>query len=96
MKSFWKKCNCEKIWFGGESITYWMKIEEDFISQKNKDNKITIHKGPTPKYNDIENNLIDFIEFNRKLNNPVTTWCIVNELFKYYPNLKNDNYLNNL
>lgn len=61
-----------------------MKIEEDLKSQKNKDIKIIIHKGPTLKYNDIENNLIEFIEFNRKLNNPVTTWCIANKLFKYY------------
>ena len=71
-----------------------MNQEEDLKSQKNKAIRITIHKGPTPKFNDIENNLIEFIEFNRKLNNPVTTWCIANELFKYYPNLKNDNYLN--
>ena len=78
----------------GSTITYWMNQEEDLNSQKNKATRITIHKGPTPKFNDIEKNLIEFIEFNRKLNNPVTTWCIANELFKYYPNLKNDNYLN--
>ena len=67
----------------GSTITYWTKREEDLKAQKNKANKITIHKRTTPKYHDIENNLIEFIKFNRKLNNPVTTWCIVNELFKY-------------
>ena len=78
----------------GSTITYGTKREEDLKAQKNKANKITIHKGPTPKYLDIENNLTEFIEFNRKLNDPVTTWYIANGLFKHYPNLKNDNYLN--
>ena len=71
-----------------------MKEEDNLLNQPNKDKRITSHKGSKPKLIDIENNLVEFIEFNRKLNNPNTTWCLANEIFKYYPNLKNENYLN--
>ena len=65
-----------------------MKQDNELSNQKNKGHKMTIHQGPKPKYGDIENNLN---EFNRKLNNPITTWCIANEIFKYYQNLKKEN-----
>ena len=71
-----------------------MKEENNLLNQTNKDKRITIHKGRKPKLIDIENNLFEFIVFNRKLNNPITTWCLANEIFKFYPNLKNENYLN--
>ena len=67
-------------------------MKDELRNQKNKEYKITIHKGAKPKYADIENNLIEFIELNRTLNNPITTCCISNEMFKYYPNLKTYNY----
>jgi len=32
-----------------------MKMEDELRIQKNKENKITIYKGPKPKYADIDN-----------------------------------------
>ena len=54
-------------------------MEDELKTKKNKDKKNTLYKGPRPKIYDKENNLFEFIEFNRKLNNPITTWCIANE-----------------
>ena len=51
-------------------------------NQKNRNKKITVHKGPKPKIYDIENNLLEFFEFNQKLNNPIKAWGIANEIFK--------------
>lgn len=70
-KAFSRNVASKKYDLSGNTITYWTKREENLKAQKNKENKITIHKGLTTKYYDIENNLIEFIEFNRKLNNPV-------------------------
>ena len=71
-----------------------MNQKDNLLNQTNKDKRISIYKGCKPKLIDIENNLVEFIEFNRKLNNPITTWCLAYEIFKYYPNLINENYLN--
>ena len=71
-----------------------MKEENDLINKTNNDKRITIHKGLIQKLIVIENNLVLFIKFNHKLYNPITTWCLLNEIFKYYTNLINGNYLN--
>ncbi len=39
----------------GSTIIYQMKMEDELRIQKNKENKITIYKGPKPKYADIDN-----------------------------------------
>lgn len=70
-----------------------MKMEDKLGNQKNKEYQITIHKGPKLKYADIKYKLFEFIEFKRKLNNSITAWGIANEIFKYYPNLLNENFI---
>ena len=47
-----------------------------------------MHKGGKPINNKIEDQLISFIEFNRKLNNPITTYSIFLKLLDLWPERK--------
>ena len=47
-----------------------------------------MHKGGKPINNKIEDQLISFIEFNRKLNNPITTYSIFIKLLELWPERK--------
>ena len=51
-------------------------------------NKTTLHKGKRPESYSIENKLISFIEFNRKLLNPISTTSILIKLLEYAPERK--------
>lgn len=66
-------------------FTYWIKREELCKRALNKSKHVTLHQGPKPKYPVIEEHLINFIEFNRKLLNPITTWSLITEMIKYIP-----------
>ena len=48
----------------------------------------TLHKGRQVKYPDINNKLIDYIEFNLKWVLLLTTWSLLLELYKYVPERK--------
>ena len=71
-----------------------MQRESEYKDAPNKIIKITLHKGRTPKYNNIEQLFVNFIEFNRKALNPITTWCIAIEMFRLIPHLDIKQYFN--
>ena len=59
------------------TLSDWFKKEKEFQDlESSKLQNTTLHKGPKVKYQEIYNKFIDFIEFNRKLFNPVTTWSL--------------------
>ena len=64
------------------TLTYWKQQENKLMKSSNKNIKITLHKGRKPIYPEIEQNLINFIEFNHKLLNPVTSYSIHNKSIK--------------
>ena len=69
-------------------FTYSCKREELYKKALNKSKRVTLHQGPKSKYPVIEEHLIKFIEFNRELLNPITSWSLVTEMIKYIPALK--------
>lgn len=69
-----------------------MQRETEYNEALNKDTKISLHKGRKPNYNNIEQILINFIEFNRKALNPIITWCIAIEMFRIIPVVKKIRY----
>ena len=55
-----------------------MKKEKDFINVPHENLvKKTLHKGKQLKYPALEIALINFIEFNRKLFNPISTMSLI-------------------
>ena len=48
--------------------------------------KKTLNTGPKFQYQEVYNKFIDFIEFNRKLFNPITTWSLLLKLYEIVPN----------
>lgn len=63
------KCDIQK-----STINEWMKKEKEFLKVlSNNVLKKTLHKGTQLKYLDLELALINFIEFNRKLFNLIST-----------------------
>jgi hypothetical protein len=73
------------------TLTYW-KQQENKLMESNKNIKIILHKGRKPIYPEIEEKLINFIEFNRKLLNPLTSYSIAQQMYKIMPQLKNKKY----
>lgn len=60
-----------------------MKKEKDFLNiSNNKLNKTTLHSEKKILYPEAEKELMNFIEFNRKFNNPVSKWAILLKLYK--------------
>ena len=55
-----------------------------------------MNKGPKVKYQEIYNKFINFIEFNRKLFNPVTTWPLLLKMYEIEPSRKNMNIKTNM
>ena len=89
-----------------ENIDFYDDIKEEnniCISQYNKKGKeykdlessklqnTTLHKGPKVKYQEIYNKFMDFIEFNKKLFNPVITWSSLLKMYEIEPSRKNIN-----
>ena len=67
----------------------WLKNKEKFENlDSSKLSLTTLHKGSGPKYPDTYNKLIDYIEFNRKLGLPITTWPLLLKFYKYEPERK--------
>ena len=74
------------------TLSDWFKKEKEFQDlESSKLQNTTLNKGPKVKYQEIYNKFIDFIEFNRKLFNPVTTWSLLLKLYEIEPSRKNMN-----
>lgn len=65
-----------------------MQRESQYNEVQTKDAKITLLKGSKPNYNNLEQLLDYFIEFNRKALYPIITWCIAAEMIRLIPKLK--------
>ena len=75
----------------------WLKNKEKFENlDSTKLSLTTLHKGRPIKYPETNNKLIDYIEFNRKLGLPITTWALLIELYKLEPERKEMNIKANL
>ena len=74
----------------------WIRSENNFINVPTSHlNKKTIHKGPKILYPELEIKIIQFIEFNRKLFNPISTWALLLKLFEIEPERKNKSIKSN-
>ena len=79
------------------TLSDWFKKEKEFQDlESSKLQNTTLHKGPKVKYQEIYNKFIDFIEFNRKLFNPVTTWSLLLKMYEIEPSRKNMNIKSNM
>lgn len=79
----------EKYSVPESTLRDWLKNKEKFENlDSTKLSLSTLHKGPSPKYSETNNKLIDYIEFNRKLGLPITTWALLLELYKLEPEKK--------
>ena len=66
-----------------------MKKENQFLNVSLENlKKKTLHKGTELKYPQLELALINFIEFNRKLFNPISTWSLILKMFEIIPQRK--------
>lgn len=70
------------------TVSLLVEKENDYKKIPNKNKIISLHLGPKRAYPEIYEALINFIEFNRKLFNPVTSWSIVNEIYKIQSSFK--------
>ena len=72
-----------------KTISDWVHNKTNLLNTpKESLNKTTLHKGKRPESYNIENKLISFIEFNRKLLNPISTTSILIKLLEYAPERK--------
>ena len=74
------------------------KNEGKIIAESNTNNKGNINKGWENCNLEIDLKIIEFIEFNRKLGNSITVYCLVLHLLKLEPDrtelsLKNESKL---
>ena len=67
-----------------KSIRRWKQNETIFKSIDNPNKKITLHAAPINRTINIEleKSLYDWIDYNRSLGNPITTWSIGIEIIK--------------
>ena len=70
------------------TIRRWRAKEEEFKKQSHINTKITLHKGKESKFKSIEQYLINFIDTNRKMGNPISTLAIIAEIIKLCPEAK--------
>ena len=67
-----------------------MKKEKEFSNvSTDKLNKTTLHFGRQILYPEEEKEIIQYIEFNKKLSNPISTWALLLKLYKIVPERKN-------
>ena len=60
-----------------------MKKEKEFSNvSTDKLNKTTLHCGRQILYPEAETEIVQYIEFNRKLSNPISTWALLLKLYK--------------
>jgi len=77
-------------------LSDWFKKEKDFLNAYyTKLAKTTLHTDPKVQYQEVYNKFIDFIEINRKLFNPVTTWSLL-KLYELIPERKEMNIKSNM
>ena len=71
------------------TIHYRIKNESNFlnVSSSNLQEK-TLHKGGKLILPEVELKLIQFIKFNRKMFNPISTWSLLLRLFEFAPERK--------
>jgi len=77
----------QKFGVTSKSIRRWKKNENMYISISNPKKKITLHNG-NPNWavdKELEDQLYNWIAFNRSLGNPVSTWSIGIELIRRNP-----------
>ena len=80
---------CNKFAVPSSTLSDWFKAENKFNNLPDeKLNNKTLQKGKSILYPDIEINLINFIEFNRKLFNSITTWSLLLKLLDLKPERK--------
>lgn len=79
-----------KYFYG--SIYKWIP-NKDKIYEKAQINysKFTIHPGRKPKFEFVEEELLNFINFNIKAKLPITVWSLVRHLDKIDPEQIKDN-----
>ncbi len=68
-----------------KSIRDWMKNEESLRSAKDKAKRRSLHKGPLPKYEEIEGDLYQWIISKRAQNKPIITAVILSHMRANYP-----------
>lgn len=72
------------------TIADWMKKEQTFLNlPSNTLNKKTLNKGKNILYPEVEAQLVNFIEFNCKCFNLVSTWSLLLKLYTLIPERKN-------
>lgn len=69
-------------------IREWISNENELKQCSNKTTRKTLHKGKTPESYAIENQLIEFIIRNRKMDNPVTSWELIHHLLQLEPSFQ--------
>lgn len=47
------------------TVSYWMQQTEHLLACPNPKNKSTFHPGAKPKFEEIEDKLFEFVDFNR-------------------------------
>ena len=73
-----------------------MKKEKEFSNvSTDKLNKTTLLCGRQILYPEAEKEIVLYIEFNRKLSNPISTWPLLLKLYKKIPERKNIPIKNN-
>jgi len=74
----------------------WIKNEDKFLNIPNsKLNKKTLHKGSSIMNPELDIKILNYIEFNRKLSNPITFWSLLSKIYEYAPERKNKSFKSN-
>ena len=85
-KKFSQKEASIKFTIPTSTINDWMEKENQFLNVSSENlNKKTLHKGTELKYPQLELALINFIEFNSKLFNPISTWSLILKMLEIIP-----------
>ena len=72
-----------------KTIRRWRINEDKFSQIANPYKKITLHNGTINKLNvKLENEIYNWIIFNRSLGNAITTWALGIEFIKREPEKK--------
>ena len=72
------------------TLNDWMKKETEYLNiSQDKLTNTTLHKSRDLKYPKVEQELINYIKFNRKLFNALTIWRLLLKLYNLLPERKN-------
>lgn len=92
VKAFGRNQAAIKFVVSQSTVSNWIMKENDYNEIPNKDKRKSLHPRSKRKYPVNEEKLTNFIEFIRKLLNPITTWLIINEIYKMHPSFKKKKY----